>query len=141
MPQHRWTDWHQLTDIAAGRFAKVPSSPGAYVISLRTPLNRALATDNHGVLEVGESANLCRRIRAFWRCATGEAPRGHSAGYRYHRFGFSSRFPPDRLWVRWAATESKEAAHTLESQQLTRYLKRFGELPPLNSQLNWRHLG
>ena len=116
---------------------KIPKEPGVYLIRCRDhPTNRLLGSDQEGVLDIGESNNLKKRIRLFLTCASGKKKRGHSAGCRFAALGLKRHFPLDRLEIKWKVAESKAAARKLEGELLRQYEKKFGELPPLNAQSN-----
>ena len=115
----------------------IPSEPGAYIIATRIPINRAIGTDKQGNLDIGESNNLKRRLSDFYGCATGTRKKGHRAGWRYYYLKLDKAFPLGELWLKWTTTDSKESAYQIEGKLLQSYLKKHGELPPLNYQYNW----
>ena len=127
----RWKPMSQKT------FEKIPEEPGVYLIRCRDhPTNRLLRTDQEGVLDIGESSNLRKRITRFYFCASGKVERGHSAGCRFANRKLSRHFPLDQLEIKWKIAESKAAAREAEGELLRKYEKKFGELPPLNTQSN-----
>lgn len=128
-----WTEWLPLVD----NIPKAPSKPGAYMIAAKKTLNRAVGRDEQGILGIGESDNLKRRLKDFLGCAGGTKASGHMAGFRYRRFGYQSVFPLETLWVCWREVEDKDAAYALEGALLGEYLAQHFELPPLNYKFNW----
>ena len=117
-------------------FQRVTTGAGAYVIATDRPLNRAIGSDEDGILDVGESMHLRQRLRRFRRCAMNRLKKGHMAGRRYASLRLERHFPLDSLRVRWTAAESKDDANRIEGIVMLRYLQRHGELPPLNYSFN-----
>lgn len=125
----RWKPLRQKT------FEKIPTEPGMYLIRCQChQTNRLLGLDKEGVLDIGESSNIRKRIKQFLACASGKRKKGHSAGCRFANRRLSRYFPLDQLEIKWKDTGSKDAAKKLEGELLRNYEKIFGELPPLNAQ-------
>ena len=118
-------------------FPSAPSTPGAYVVAADTPINRAVGSDEYGILTIGESDDLRRRMTSFASCALSYGTEGHMAGWRFSFLRFERYFPFAKLRIRWRATETKEKANELEGKMLLAYLSKHLELPPLNYQFNW----
>ena len=131
MTEKAFSRWMPLKQKA---FEKIPKEPGAYLVRCRNhPTNRLLGLDQEGVLDIGESGNLRRRIKLFQACIEGQK-RLHCAGRRFHRLGLARHFPIKELEFKWCITEDKESAMDLEGELLKDYENTFGELPPLNSK-------
>jgi hypothetical protein len=130
-----WTGWYPLGELD---WSLVPNGPGAYVIAASQPINRAVNTDPEGYLDIGESGSLANRLWSFQRCITQRGTTGHMAGWRFAFFRFERQFPHAELRVRWRATGDKQEAYAAEGQVLLGYLRRHGELPPLNYKFNWQ---
>lgn len=126
-------EWLKLTE----HFKEAPASAGAYMISADRAIHRAVGVDEQGILTIGESDNLRRRLSAFIRCARIEGAAGHMAGWRFNFAKFEKQFPLDTLWVSWFPTADKAAAYSKEGQMLALYLAQHYELPPLNYKFNW----
>ncbi len=140
----KWSKWLDID-----RFAEIPSLPGVYGIRLialpdnsPVPIPRFLHTDKEGVLAIGESKYLRRRIRQFYRVI--EERKGflrHSAGDRLFLnlvFGHASSqaFFNDRgFQVSFSTVQDKVGAQRLEELILKVYFVQFGELPPLNNSM------
>ena len=134
MTKNAYSRWKPMTQET---FGEIPKEPGVYLIRCRDhPTNRLLGSDQEGILDIGESNNLRKRTRFFFACASGKKKRGHSAGCRFFGRGLDRDFPLDQLEIKWKVTKSKAAARKLEGDLLSNYEKKFGELPPLNSQAN-----
>lgn len=127
-----WAKWVGISDIG-----KAPCAPGAYVIAAESPIQRIVGIDKHGLLSIGESENLQKRLHLFHMCAKGERHRGHNAGWRYHELNMIDRFPLASLRFRWCATDDKVGAYLLEGSMLKLYVSDHFELPPLNYKYNW----
>lgn len=127
-----WTDWEKFDGLD-----DLPTSPGAYVISASEPIKRIQDSDPNGILSIGETDNLQKRLKMFWRCANGEQHRGHTAGWRYRELDMQKLFPLKTLRFRWKEVPTKEAAYQLEGELLRAYAKQHFELPPLNYKYNW----
>jgi hypothetical protein len=133
----RWTPWKPLATCQEQRL--IPPGPGAYRIRCRgCTIGRVVGRDREGVLDIGKSVHLRRRLAAFFRCVTADHARhGHMAGWRYRDLGLHRHFPPDRLEVCWCEAEDEDEALRLEAKALEDYAKLHGELPPLNYGSNW----
>lgn len=128
-----WTDWLPLLKNARD----IPCSPGAYMIAAHKAINRAVGEDVEGILDIGESVNLRKRIRDFIGCAQGTRQLGHMAGWRYHEYDLAPHFPLESLFICWHTAASKPEAYALEGAMLKAYLQQHKELPPLNYKFNW----
>lgn len=132
-----WSDWHNLGLQQGFSFVAAPKKPGTYVIATDRPLHRAVGKDEDGILTIGESASLHRRMQVFAKCALTHSTPGHISGWRFSFFRFDRTFPFSSLRVRWKTTATKKAAYELEGRMLLRYLQEHLELPPLNYSFNW----
>lgn len=135
----RLSGWRSLTE---SELWQVPDGPGVYEVRCPgPPIPRALAKDHEMILDIGESKNLQTRLLGFLRCALGRSKTGHMAGWRFahlsRRLSFRRRFPVRNLEFRWRERRTKKAANDAECARMQRYLRRFGELPPLNYKFNW----
>jgi hypothetical protein len=97
-------------------------------------MSRLLGVDEQGVLDIGESKNLRKRLRALAACASADGVKGHMAGWRYRYLQLHEKLPGD-LVVAWRYGDE---SYKLEAVTMTNYVNAFGELPPLNYQFNWR---
>jgi hypothetical protein len=133
----QWTDWSNLGMTEGYDFATVPAKPGAYAIAADHELNRCVGVDSFGILTIGQSDDLQRRIRDFCGSATIPGSERHRAGLRFALFNLTRISPYARLRVRWRSTATKEEAFEIEGQMLLAYISVHCELPPLNYQFNW----
>lgn len=139
----RFTDWRLFVEVVG----KAPKDPGVYFLavpSVQEPMRprklcRFLNEDPHGLLDIGEAANLQRRLQVLYKCATNRGAPGHMAGWRLGSMGLIDRLgcKADQLLVSWFKLESKDEAYHWEGRMLNVYFSIFGELPPLNYKFNW----
>ncbi|MCK4340635.1 MAG: hypothetical protein KAY37_02785 [Phycisphaerae bacterium] len=132
-----WAEWEQWTNFKSLSFSTVPTGAGAYVIATDRPLQRAVGTDADGIIDVGQSAHLRQRLRAFRSCATNRYREGHMAGWRFGVFRLAHHFPLDTLLVRWKATRDADEARGVEADLMFQYFRCHTELPPLNYSFTW----
>jgi hypothetical protein len=98
---------------------------------------------------IGESGNIARRIREFYRASSGEAL-AHSEGETLFLIIFVTSFQKSvykgsEIQFRCMRLNDKAEAEKYEESLLKTYFKRFGELPPLNSEMpnqyiDWRKI-
>jgi len=134
MARRSFTRWKNLQKLDLNL---VPRGPGAYQMATNRPLARAVGVDPLGIIDIGESTNLRKRLKDFMRCAAQRGQEGHMAGWRYSFFRLERYLPLASLRVRWKATQTKAAAYRAECKMLSQYLHRHCELPPLNYKFNW----
>ena len=140
MKVKNWDGWEPEWLKLIEHFQNAPSMPGTYIICANREIPRAVGTDEHGVLTIGESDNLRRRLAAFVRCARNPGASGHMAGWRFNYASFEKVFPLETLWVSWYPTIDKATAYAKEGEMLALYLAEHFELPPLNYKFNWPKL-
>ena len=135
MAKPRLSRWIPLTYDETKR---APATPGVYQIRCRgKAIPRMLGVDEEGILTIGESVSIQRRLGLFLYSAEGKKG-GHAAGWRFNFLQLVNKgFPIDSLEFRWAHAPDKKAAYSMEGCLLADYLGRFGELPPLNYKANW----
>jgi hypothetical protein len=127
-----WSTWLPLSTLDPRR---VPRKAGVYQIrwainGIAQTVSRANGLDASGLLYIGKSADLRRRIRDFRRCVIGkEAP--HSAGRTYIRYNFRRKFKPEQLEIRWAVLP-KGDHDGKEKELLNEYVRSYLDKPPLN---------
>ena len=136
----RFSKWKELK---IERIRKVPNEPGVYKIRCKhKQIGRLIGRDDDGILNIGESDKLRRRLRTFLRCANDPKKAGHAAGCRYARLNLGKKgLPVGELEFRWKRIDVKEPndkkeTYREEGKLLKAYVDRFGELPPLNCKDN-----
>jgi hypothetical protein len=146
----KWSEWRDILSIKD--FAKdIGKSPGVYEIRLSnsaghpTSIDRLLGTDEAGLLAIGESVNLARRIKEFYDSYTGQRFY-HCTGDRLFLVWASHytdwRYSKDnsRVQVRVMKLQNKAEAEREEEHLLKKYFREYGELPPLNSSMPDKHI-
>ena len=145
-----WKDWKLLTRLTVGDLPK--KIAGVYKIGATSKrgaaikIPRCLGIDEKGILDIGESIYLRRRMRQFLNCAEDEQnnTKGHMAGwrYRYLELDAEAKFPLRRLQFKWAKTgkgeSGKNKAVKKEAKLMKKYINKYSELPPLNYKYNWK---
>jgi len=133
MAQEKWSQWFPLRN---PNFKEIQEkAAGVYEIKWAVdgkpqPINRTNGIDESGLLYIGQSSNLQRRIKGLWQHITGGKSR-HTAGRTYTTYHYERKFPPEQLEVRWALL-SKEQCPKVESKLLDEYVNNFLDKPPLN---------
>lgn len=114
----------------------IGNSPGVYILfskidnTVKT-VPRALGVDEEGQLYIGRGVNLRKRISEL-KSRIFLFRRKHSGGSRYNsNQALKTAFPKESLHIRIGMFDDPEEA---ERKLLFDYIKRFGELPPLNRQ-------
>lgn len=125
----------------------VKKKPGVYLLAIplkRTsnepkPLGRFLATDPHGLVDIGEAENLWKRLCSLFDCTSNMGKTGHMAGWRLGSLGLLRKIgcKTEDLLVSWYHIKSKNKSYEREGTILKTYFELFGELPPLNYKYNW----
>lgn len=87
--------------------------------------------DPDGILHIGKSINLGRRIRTFRQAAEG-LKASHHAGREFLRWGFEKVISRERLHFDYFETGSEQEALKLEHLLHEEYRKRYLDRPPLD---------
>jgi len=144
-----WSKWHNIDN-----FASIDKKPGVYKIRLaysgkRHPvsISRLLGKDKDGLLSIGNSINLRKRIGEFCRVAKDMTSfLKHSAGDRLFLIRIcahssSNTFFNDKIiQFSFLMLQNKVEAEEVEEKLLKYYFKKYGELPPLNSSMPDKHV-
>jgi hypothetical protein len=136
----------RLKDLAINSFRGVRDRPGVYVIfwikdGEHVAIKRVSKEDQRGVLYIGSSTSLRRRIKELWRSIEIAEGIRNRKGYP-HTFGPSLIYTGlfhyikgEDLWVYAKEFATKNEAEAQEKQALLEYTRTFGEPPPLNFQI------
>ena len=108
---------------------------------------RLLDIDKDGILMIGSSTNIDRRIKCF-RGAMNGGGHAHSAGQRLYLLriytNFSERYNNCEIQYSFASLPNENMSKDEEERLLKCYFKRYGEVPPLNNNLpnriDWENL-
>ncbi len=88
-----------------GNLVKYSGHSGAYKVfsfenGIYKPVRRALAIDKKGILYIGGTKDLFKRLYEWLWMSIDYRPYRHPFGERYHRFPRARKlFPPDSLYV------------------------------------------
>jgi len=85
-----------------------------------------------GILHIGKSKDLGRRIGYFRRAAAGAAA-AHKAGREFSEWGFERLLPLGSLCFDYIETPTERDALDLERRVHEDYRRRFLDRPPLDS--------
>jgi hypothetical protein len=112
----------------------IPSSSGVYQVRWAVdnkpqPIPRAKDIDEKGILYIGQSGNLRKRIKDFWNGILGEGT--HTSGWTYDFYEFRKKFKPEQLEVQWMEVPKNEIRE-LETVLLLEYVSDYLDKPPLN---------
>jgi len=134
----------KLVEFARSDFKSVPKGPGVYVVfwmrdGKPIPISRILGTDERGILYIGATRGLKRRLKKLWNSI--DAIRGKRKRKKFHTFvrslvytGLLNIIKDDELRV-YFKEFSKEDAEYQEKLALLEYTRKYGEPPPLNLQV------
>lgn len=136
----------RISDFDSISFRKVPDRPGVYVIRAvrRTGrpihLRRLNGTDVGGILCIGMSKDVRRRIRDFVRDVRrpGLDVPSHSEGWNFRRYFRDNqkrgiiKLTQENLEATWKVTGTNRYAQNLETQLLQAYVMKYQDKPPLN---------
>ncbi len=142
---NEWLDWKDITLIE--QLKGDYKYPGVYAIRLvdsegiPVEIGRFLGVNTSGILDVGKSNDVGNRIWEFYHTSNGGTKYNHSEGERLHLIRFVTEFQKSiyrdselQFTSRRLPTEL-EAKHE-EERLLKCYFIKYGELPPLNCQVN-----
>jgi hypothetical protein len=130
----KWSPAYPL--FGAKRHLDVRGKPGVYRIRAfkdgsPLPIPRTNGVDPLGILHIGKSNDLGRRIRLFCRAAEGkQAP--HHAGREYARWCFQRMAPREQLRFDYVVTADQDQALAREHELHEKYRRQFLDRPPLD---------
>jgi len=135
-----WSVWRDIKD-----FGDLGKCCGVYKLRLTdqagypSAIGRFLGHDQDGLLAIGQSVNLARRIKEFRDAYAGKRFLQHSVGDRLFLVRIcqhtSLKLSNVRVQVAVMKLENKAVAQAAEENLLKTYFKGFGELPPLNGNM------
>lgn len=131
----KWSSDYPLFDTK--HHLEVSGMPGVYRIRAFTeqgkplPIPRLGGVDSLGILHIGKSKNLGRRIRMFRQAAEG-LKASHHAGLEFFKWKFEQIIPHDKLRFDYFETSTEPEALKLERLLHEEYRKEFFDRPPLD---------
>jgi hypothetical protein len=87
--------------------------------------------DTEGILHIGKSKNLGRRIRTFRQAAEG-LKASHHAGLEFFHWGFDNVIPRERIHFDHFETGSEQESLKLERLLHEEYRKKYLDRPPFD---------
>lgn len=132
----KWTDVEKIGEVKSQyKFA------GVYRIRLldtdlkTMTIARFLDTDQNGIILIGNSGDIGKRIYQFRKSAT-DGKKAHSEGRKMHDVKqchtFKEKYKKHTLQFQVSKTKDKTEAQKHEIKLLNEYFKEYGEIPPLN---------
>jgi len=118
----------------------LPSRPGVYIVRWRKNSNpvkigRLKGKDHQGILYIGSTKNLKRRVKELLRSLKNEYKKiKHTMAKSYIFFSLNRVIKINEIEITWIELDGYEGAQMQEWLALDHYGKKFGELPPLNLQ-------
>lgn len=132
MDKIKWTTLGLLKDKI---WLELNKEPGVYRIRhKKKTIQRGKGIDREGVLHIGKSVNLFRRVREFYKGAKGKKS-PHKAGTEYYEYNFSKMFPIDSLICDYKYTQTDKDARKLEIKLQREYRQKYLDHPPLDGQI------
>ena len=123
----------------------IDKKPGVYIIRCLergSPkhFTRLNGIDEEGILCIGKSVNLRRRIREFLKdiAAKGLKEKYHSEGWNFRKYFRDNPNPKaikpeiENMEVIWKTMNSEDEADELETKLIQDYVMMFQDKPPLN---------
>jgi len=117
----------------------IPEKSGIYVIRYIKngrpfKISRLYGIDKKGIISIGETKDLNKRLKEFYKTVEGQRKSSnHAAGWYYVSCKYDRLFKKDGLQFKFKITESKKEAEREEFILLAKYRNKFLDLPPLNN--------
>jgi len=134
--KNNWSKWIFFKDLN-----KLPKIPVVYQIRCLglnfnpIPICRLKRIDKNGIIDIGHTVNLRTRMSDFWGAAgKGKPSYSHQAGVNFLKRNYKKLFPVEKLQFRYLSQKDKSSARKIEGEEIKKYIKKFFEFPPLNSQ-------
>jgi len=130
------TKWYNFETLAEKEFEGVPKLPGIYLLrwsknGTPIPIGRLKDIDNKGLLYIGSSLNLKRRIRDLWKGVSEYKP-GHTIRKTITFCKVFETIKTDEYEISWEALKTGEEAKGQEWAAFKLYSEKHKEPPPLN---------
>lgn len=121
-------------DLSGKGFGEVPSSSGIYLLrwvrnNKPVPVTRIGGIDLQGILYIGKTKKLKRRIRSLWRAISKERPDAHTVGKTIILSKFFELVKNSEYEITWELTKHEQGQ---EWAAMVSYAQKYKELPPLN---------
>jgi len=143
-----WSEWTDIKQNANHGGCGVYKIRLAYSKGPPIEIHRFLDNDRDGILLIGSSEDIERRIKYFRGAMEGKRY-AHAEGQRLNLIkiytNFMERYKNSRLQYSFKKLQNKEEVQVEEERLLKCYFKIYGEVPPLNNNLpdkniDWENL-
>jgi hypothetical protein len=130
-----WTKWEFFEEEG---ICGIPEKEGVYQFRCidedghPKPIKRLLGNELEGIIYIGKSKNLQKRINGFWTTIQKQDRSRHAASWTYVSYNYYPIFSPKHLQYRYFVAKNPIAN---EFFLLLSYRKKFMDLPPLNSNM------
>ena len=128
-----WSDWMFFVK---EQLISIPGKSGVYEFRCTDGnghpmlIDRLNGKDKEGIIYIGSSEDLKKRINGFWKTIEQQDRSRHAAGWTYCSFGYNDILPPNHLQFRFKMVSNITGD---EFDLLLEYRRQFMDLPPLNS--------
>ena len=129
--------WSTPLVLHAQALRVLPQGPGVYRVRIfhsegrPVPIHRLRGTDPEGVLHIGQSQDLKRRVGQFLRSAA-RGNKNHHAGNEFFYWGFATDYPVSMLRLDYIVTATAREAIDRERYFHEAYRRRHFDRPPLD---------
>ena len=136
MTDYDWTEWVLIEKLD---FTRITTTSGVYEIGASIngqpqPINRAKDVDKNGLLYIGKTKNIRKRIKNFWRHVREEGNQ-HTAAETYLLYEYNTKFQRESLQARWLALP-EGMQKKAEWKLIDEYLEKYLDSPPLNIHIH-----
>lgn len=126
-----------LKNLDTGKLKEIPAVYKIYAIRRYRSyiLKRLLKNDAVGLMYVGETINLQKRLTNFIKEFKNNSHGSkHCAAYKFWKYkNLRKNFPFEKLACTYYYCILKSQAKEREVETIQKYIKEFGEAPPLNA--------
>jgi hypothetical protein len=126
-------------------YKRLPKEPGVYILTYvengePKAFARLNGIDDEGILLIGKTVNLRRRVREFYKdiLSEGLEEKYHSEGWNFRAYFRDNKNPhaiklkAESIRVHWTPMKSEKEAYRFETQLIQDYVTKFQDKPPLN---------
>lgn len=137
-----WSNWRSI-DNPSRRVGAAVYKIRVAIAKHPMKISRFLGVDRTGLLSIGMTGQMEARRKQFLSGV--KKGKGHSEGNLFHLLlahaGVEKKLGSFRLEYSFQPMRTRKSAARLEADLLKRYVRRFGEAPPLNSIIPNLHDG
>ena len=129
-------NWHKIKDLTDEEIKKIPKTPGIYFVrwsknSCPVPISRITGIDRKGILYIGRSKNIRRRIKKLYNAVI-KNKRGHTIFKTIVFCGISKVIKLDEYEIIWEELKTDKESEAQEWAAIKTYCDKYNEPPPLN---------